>query len=171
MDLAEQLNTIQLKQDVLNVCQWVGTDKQRFGELMQLVLNGTLRQQQKGAWVMTTICDLFPSLAEPYLGKMLGKLVVEGLHQGLYRSLIRVMQTCELPKQLHGRIIDTMFQIALAPKRSIAEHAFSLQVAARMVKTYPDLKPEFELVMAEVLEIDSSAAVKSTVRSIRKKLG
>lgn len=168
MDLQANLDRIQFKEHVLEVVDWVGDDTERFHRLLEFILKGTNREQQKSAWVLTTICEAKPELAQPYLARFLDLLDHKGLHQGLYRCLIRIMMTCELPEKLHARIHDTMTGIMMDPGRSIAERAFAIHVGTRIIKLHPELKDEFSIVLDEIGLTNTSPAIASSIRNARK---
>jgi hypothetical protein len=170
MDLIGALRSTRSKADARSIQDWVGDDTVKFGLLMDIVLKGEGSAQQKGAWVLTTICDVSPDIAQPYLKDILDTIERPGLHQGVYRSLIRLFQKCTLPESLHGRIASIMFSVCTDPNRSIAEHAFAIHVGVRMVKAYPELAGEFKLILDECSELDSSAGVRSSVRKARTAL-
>ena len=169
MNLAEELDTVQFKSDVGRIMEWIGNDPSRLEHLIHFVLNGTKREQHKSSWVLTTICDDRPEVAVPFIASFLDRLQEKGHHQGLYRSLIRIMIKCDLPEELHGRITEVMFEIIQQPSRSIAERAFAIHVVTRMVRLYPELFDEFEMILENAEDSDDSPAIRSSIRNARKK--
>lgn len=164
MDLANFIIGVKNKKDSMLVVDWVGHDSNRFDELMRLVFNGNDKQRQKAAWIITHVTDRYPDLSRPYLDNMLNVIEIEGEHQGVYRSLIRVFTKCHLPEELHERIIDIMFAVAASDHRSVAERAFAMQVCSIMVRRYNDLANELELIVQGIPEADKTPAIRSTIR-------
>ncbi len=168
MDLGVELSKLRRKYHVERIRRWIGTDEERFAELMQYIFTGEAAQRQKGAWVLTNISDRRHFLAQPYLKQMLDVIEGEGEHQGVYRSMIRVFTKCDLPEELHGRITEVMFAVALESKRSVAEKVFAILTGARMVKLYPELGEELSLIIAEVKKHEVTPAIMSSSRSALK---
>ena len=158
--------TLQLdhsKVSVQRVAEHIGGDPGRFGSLMNIVLRGTQREAQLGSWPMSIVCEMHPGTCGPWVTQMLD-LVECQVHQGIHRNLIRAMQFSALPEALHGRITSLMFAIVQDPSLSIASRAFSITVAMRMVRHYPDLAPEFSLILQHVLRTQPGPAVASRAR-------
>lgn len=164
MDLALFLKNTRSKSEVDACIDWIGSNEERLSLLVDIVAGRSSEEQRKGAWVLTTLCESDPDRITPYLKKVIGTIDSDGLHQGVYRSLIRVLQHCEIPKNLHGRVTNSMFRILGDPKRSIAEYAFSIDVACSMVLLYPELRGEFELLIEQISKDRSSAGVHSSIR-------
>ncbi|MGV3636098.1 MAG: hypothetical protein ACO1NQ_00500 [Flavobacteriales bacterium] len=80
--------------------------------------------------------------------------------EAVQRNSIRIMQTCTLPPRFHGRITSAMFARIGDPRRSIAQRAFAITVAARMMDAHPDLAPELRLLLEDALRTDPGPAIR-----------
>ena len=170
MDLSASIASIKSKRRVLEVRSWIGTDGNRFDELMRLVFNGDDRQRQKASWILAHISDHNPELCEPYLDNMLNVIELEGEHQSVYRSLIRVFTKCELPEELHERINDIMFAVAASTHRSVAERAFAMQVCSRMVGAHPEFSEELLEIIQGIREEDKTPGIRATIRHALRRI-
>lgn len=174
MDIRAQLLKGNSRTNAEAVALHVGTDPERFRELMRYMLDDDIRTGQLASQSVAIVCDNHPDLAKPFLKRLLNTLS-EPVHEAVQRNSIRVMQTCTLPKALHGRITDTMFTVVANPERSIAQRAFAITVAGRMVKNYPELRGEFRLLLENVLRVDPGPAIRSratkALKAITKKDG
>ena len=163
MDYGAALLTDRGKANIQCIADHVGSDRVRFAMLMELVVHGYPRQAQLASWPMSIACERHPRMVGPWVEKML-PLLERPVHQSVHRNLIRSMQFCGLPTKLHGRITSLMFAIVQDPSLSIASRAFSITVAMRMVRHYPDLAPEFSLILQHVLRTHPGPAVASRAR-------
>ena len=169
MDLEAELLADRSKANIQRIVEHIGADKSRFAELMALVLHGTPRTAELSSWVMTTVCGAHPTLGGPWVAKMLDRMERPG-HEGVHRNIIRSLQFTELPKRLHGRIFTKMSAIIPDPRYTIAQRAFAITVAMRMVETYPELSGEMRIILEEVLNPDPGPAIRSRADKSLKKL-
>lgn len=171
MDIRAQLLKERGRRNAEAVADHVGRDPQRFAQLMQCVLDDTRLVGQRAAYSAGIVCDAYPHLADPYVERLLDTLDAP-VHEAVQRNSIRTLQTCGLPKALHGRITGTMFAVLADPARSIAQRACAITVAARLVERYPALANEFGLLLEEVLLTDPGPGVRSrAVQTLRKLRG
>lgn len=152
------------------IAAYVGDDPHRFAELMGLMLHdGTTRVQQLAAHGVSVVCESHPDLATPYVKELLATLD-RPVHEGVQRSSIRVLQWCALPKALHGRIADAVLARIADPSFSIAQRAFSITVAMRLVGTHPGLANELRLLLEEALRLHPSPGVRSRAMKALRQL-
>lgn len=170
MDIRAQLLKGNSRANAEAVAAHVGTDPERFRELMRCMLDDDSRTGQLASHSVSIVCDAHPDLAKPFLKRLLDTLD-EPVHEAVQRNSVRIMQTCTLPKALHGRITGTMFSLVADPRRSIAQRAFAITVAGRMVKTYPELRDEFRLLLENALRVDPGPAIRSRANKALKALG
>lgn len=142
------------------IADFVGDDAQRFAELMGHMLDDEHRVAQRAAYSATIVCGRHPVLAKPYVKRLLDVLD-RSVHEAVQRSAIWMMQECELPKALHGRITDAMFRRIADPQYAIAQRAYAITVALRMVRHYPELADEFRLLLEGALRVDPGPAIRS----------
>lgn len=145
------------------IARFIGKDAERFGVLMDILRNGTPELRQRAAWCMGLSCAEHPQLATPWLSDMLD-LLDRPVHDAVHRNIIRTLQVCELPEELHGRITEAMFTWIADASRPIAPRAFAITVALRLVKQYPELGPELRAILELVLRDDPGPAIRSRGR-------
>lgn len=160
MDIRTQLLKGNSRANAENVATYVGSNPGRFRILMQCMLDVDRRTGQLASHSVAIVCDTHPDLAVPYVGRLLGTLDAP-VHEAVQRNSIRIMQTCTLPKGLHGRITSVMFALIADPQRSIAQRAFAITVAMRMVQLYPELNQEMVLLLEDTLRVDPGPAIRS----------
>ena len=169
MDLEAELLADRSKANIQRLVDHIGADKTRFAELMALVMRGTPRTAELSSWVMTTVLQTHPTLGGPWVAKMLDRMERSG-HEGVHRNIIRSLQFTVLPKKLHGRVFSKMSAIIPDPQHTIAQRAFAITVAMRMVETYPELAREMHIILEDVLHPDPGPAIRSRASKSLKKL-
>lgn len=170
MDLRTQLLKEHGRANADLIAEHVGDDPERFAELMQCMLSTEVRIAQRAAFSVGIVGERHPQLTTPYLARML-KALERPVHPAIPRNVIRILQHCDLPKALHGRIIEAMFQRIAEPRHPIAERAFAISVAARLVQRHAGLAAEFRLLLERTLQACPSAAVRSRVNKALKAPG
>lgn len=160
MDIRAQILKEHGRANAEAVADFVGDDAKRFAELMGYMLDDEYRVAQRAAYSVNLVCEAHPHLIKPYVKRLLDVLD-QPVHEAVQRNSIRIMQHCELPKALHGRITEAMFARIADPKQSIAQRAFAITVAERMVQLYPELKDEFRLLLEDALRVDPGPAIRS----------
>ena len=169
MDPRASLERDRGKANILRVAEYVGSDPDRFADLLKLVLNGGPALAQRAAWTMSIVCEHHSGAGAPWIAELLG-LVDRQVHEGICRNAIRSLQFCELPEKFHGRIFTRMSTLVLEPSRTIGERAFAISVAMRMVDRYPELGQEMELVLEESLRLYPGPAIHSRASKGLKKI-
>lgn len=160
MDLHSQLLKEHGRANAEAIADFVGHDKARFAELMHYMLHGDVRLAQRAAFSVGIVGERHHALVTPYLKPMLAALDAP-IHAAIPRNVIRLLHDGPLPKPLHGRIITAMFARIAEPRYAIAERAFAIPVAARLVQLYPELAHEFRLVLEDALRHDPGPAIRN----------
>lgn len=160
MDIRAQLLKGNGRANAEAVARSVGDDKDRFAALMHCMLDDTRLVGQRAAYSVSLVCEAHPHLIKPYMKRLLDALDLP-VHEAVQRNTIRILQHCELPKALHGRITEAMFARIADPQRSIAQRAFAITVAMRMVTLYPELADELRLLLEDALRVDPGPAIRS----------
>lgn len=153
----------------MRVVRWIGSDKKRFRELMALFLRGEYRVTQRAAWVLRHCAERDQSLVEPYLAKMVNRMLEPGVHVAVKRNVVGILQEIEIPRRLLGRIATICFDFLASQDETIAVRAFSMTVLANIAASEPDLKNELRLMIEQQLPWEG-AAFQSRARHVLKQL-
>lgn len=152
------------------IADWISTDEKRFEELMQLLLTDEYRVVQRSAWIISIIAEKHPNLLQPYLEKMVFRMKEEHLPVAVKRNVLRILQFMHLPKHLHGTVMETGFLFLNDPKEAIAVRVFSMTVLCNLAEIYPDIKPELETSINEVMNQEPAPAFRSRARKVLHQL-
>lgn len=147
---------------------WIGTNKKRFKELMQLFLHDEYRVVQRTAWVVGTIGEKHPELIKPYIEAMVNRMHDAGVHVAVKRNVVRALQYITIPESLHGMVMNTCFEFLSDPKETVAVRCFSMTVLATLSKIYPEIKQELKAIIEDQLEHEPTAGFRARAKKILK---
>lgn len=140
MKLKTLLEEEHSKKQCERIVRYIGADKTRFAELMELFLKGEYRITQRAAWPMSYCVQAHPELIRPYFKSLLDNLGKKGLHDAVIRNTLRILQELLIPKKHQGRLMDLCFQLIGAPETPIAIKAFSLTILHHLSRQYPEIR-------------------------------
>lgn len=169
MDLLAAIEKEHSKEQTTRIVKYVGKDKKKFAELMQLFLKGEYRVTQRAGWPLSICVEKYPELMQPYFKKLLDYLDQPGTHEAVTRNIVRILQYVDIPKRFHGRVMNACFEFISTPDTPIAVKAFSLTVLEHLAEEYPDIKPELKVIIEERWDHET-AAFRSRAKKIMKKL-
>jgi hypothetical protein len=157
MDLKSALLEEHSKAQCTRIVNYIGSDKKRFDELMDLFFNGHYRVNQRAAWPLSYIAESQPQLVEPYLEKLVYNLRKRDAHVAVKRNTVRLLQEIEVTDEdLMGELADICFGFLASQDETIAVKAFSMTVLYNITVKEPDLKNELKLLIEELLPYASS---------------
>ena len=169
MDLESEILSVRSKVDAVRVADWVGADRRRFNQLMKQFLEGEYRVAQQSAWILGVCYDRHPWLITPWLGAIVKRIQEPGVHDGVIRNAIRILQCVEIPKELLGTVVALCFEYLNSYDTPIAVKAFSMTVLANAVDREPALQNELNASLTLLLQ-SPSAAVRARARMMLERL-
>lgn len=167
MDLKAAILKEHSKKQCERIVKYIGKDQKRFDALIAIFFNDEYRVVQRAAWPLSYSVIAHPELIKKHLKKIILNLKKPGIHNAVRRNTIRLLQAVEIPKSLHGVIMDLCFQYIADPEEMVAVKAFSLTVLANLAKQYPEIIPELKLIIEDQLPHET-AAFKSRAQKILK---
>jgi len=157
MILLQEILKEHSKAQCSKIVQWVGDSQQRFNELFYLLLNGEYRVAQRAAWPVSYCAIAYPRLIQPNVTRLIKNLKQPNLHVAVKRNTVRLLQEIEIPKNLHGIVMDICFGYVESPNEAVAVKAFSLTILGKLAKQYPEIIPEIKLLIEEQLPHQTAA--------------
>lgn len=168
MNLREELLKNHTKKLIEKIVRYVGNDKKRFAELMNLFLGNTEVISQRAAWAVSYCAEAHPELVTPYLERMLDNLN-QPVHDAVKRNTMRTFQDIDIPKKLQGKTADICFRFLCNKDETIGTKVFSMTVLHNLSKEHSDLKNELSIAIEEQMPF-ASAGFKSRGNKILKAL-
>ncbi len=167
MNLRETILSEHSKTNCDKIVAWVGSDKKRFNELVDLFLNDEYRVTQRAAWPLSYSAIAHPSLMKNNFERLLHNLRHPNLHDSIKRNTVRLLQQIDIPEKYEGEVMDLCFQYVESPTEAVAIKAFSLTILGKLAKKFPEILPEIKLLIEEQI-LHQSAAFKSRAKRLLK---
>lgn len=152
------------KANVLSILKWIGEDEQKVEQLIKLFLAEDAQTVQRASWIISSLAEFSPKLMQKHLQIMIDRMVDASVHVGVRRNMIRSLQFMEIPESMHGVILDACFSFLENPKEGNVVQVFAMSVIERLTNEYPEIIPEFQLIIERNLENGASPAFKSRAR-------
>lgn len=156
-----QLEAMLLNQRYMHQAQkvmaWVGHSPRRFDALVQLVAGEDRKLAQKAAWPMSYVAAAHPDWALKHLPALLATIKKPDVHNGVVRSVVRLLQFVDIPEELNGEVMDSCFRYIEDIREKPAVKAFALTVLHQLSQTYPDILPEIRTLVASRIEHETPA--------------
>lgn len=170
MNIRERLEAEHSKTLTTAIVNYIGSDKKRFKELMNIFFGGEYRMTQRAAWPMSYVAIEQPQLLDPYFDKLIKQLQMPDNHPAIARNILRVLQEIEIPEKYWGALVDLSFKIIISETQPAAIRAFAITVAAKISKNYPELKNELLMILKELNSFPQLPSMKSRIKKALKEL-
>lgn len=138
------------------IVAYIGTDKKRFGYLINVFFNGTYRLSQRASWPLSFCIEQHPKLVKPHLKKLISGLKKPDLSDASKRNKLRLLQFVSVPRPLQGITSQICFDFLQNRKEPIAVRVFSMTVLANLVEKQPGLKSELRIIIEDELPYGSA---------------
>lgn len=169
MDLEAEVLREHSKLNTVRIARWIGSDRRRFEQLMELFLHGDYRITQRSAWIVGECYEQNPRLIVPWLPALLKKMQEPGVHDAVKRNVVRILQCVDIPKALLGTVVSLCFDYVNSYDTPIAVKVYSMTVLVNAADREPALRRELKAAIE--LQLQSPIpAVMSRARRMMKKL-
>jgi len=142
MNLVDEILKEHSKKQKDKIVSYVGNDRKRFAQLVDVFLQGPYRVTQRAAWSLSNCIEKYPDLLKPHFKKILGQLSNDNIHDSVKRNILRTLQFVRVPKAHQGVITNLCFGFLADTKEPIAIRVFAMTVLANIAKEVPELKNE-----------------------------
>lgn len=170
MDLLAEISAEHSRSQSARIAGWIGGKPARLEQLIGLFLHGDRQTVQRSAWILRFVSDSHPGLITPFLPQMIDKMRESGVHVAVKRNVLAILQTRDIPESLHATLMNTCFDFLSDPTEAVAVRCFSMTVLANLAQTYPDLGQELSVLVADILEHETSAGLKARSKRTLKEI-
>lgn len=151
MDLHTEILKHNSKEQNRQIADWVAKDKQRLSELLQLFFHGDYTTTQRSAWILSLVNDTEPRLLFPHLSRVIERMNEPGVHSGVKRHVVSILERIEIPASLHGQAMNVCFDFLADPNEAVAVQCSSMSVLHKLSKHYPELRQELITIIEDRL--------------------
>ncbi len=171
MDISKALlkDKLHKKEQALIITDYACSTPENFKELMQCFLSNEYRLAQRAAWSISWAAQKKPHFIKLYIKDLIEQLSRKAVHDAVIRNSVCILQKIDIPKDLHGELMNCCFAFIESNKTPVAVKAFSLTTLFNLSKIYPDIKNELKIIIEERLD-DETAAFKQRGKQILRHL-
>lgn len=153
----------------LSIAAFATSSPKHFKELIKCFLSNEYRLAQRAAWCVSWAARKKPELIKPHIKDLVAQLGRTDVHDAVIRNSVRVLQEIEIPRELHGDVINACFEFIETPSTPVAIKAFSMTTLFNLSKNYPEIKNELKIIIESNWD-NETAAFKSRGRKVLKAL-
>lgn len=168
MDLREEILREHSRAQTLKIAHWIGSDKKRVAQLMDMFLHDEYRVVQRAAWVVRMVYEKHSHIILPFLEQLINKMNEPGVHVAVKRNVVGILQDVDIPEPLQGQVMNTCFDMLADPKETIAVRCHSMTVLDNLSKTYPEIRQELVAIIQDQLEQETTAGFRARAKKILK---
>ena len=169
MNLESEILKEHYKRQVKKIARWIGHDKNRFKQLMELFLHGDYVITQRSVWILSHCAESYPELISPWLKPIIKKMQEPSVHDAVKRNVLHILQNIEIPAPLLGIVVSLCFDYLNSLESPITVKALSMTVLLNIARSEPDLQHELQLVIEQMFPY-VGAALRARSRIILKEL-
>ena len=169
MNLESEILKEHSKRQVVKIAKWIGNNRRRFKQLMELFLNGKPVVTQRSAWAVGILGEKYPKLITPWLPAMLKKMQEPKVHCAVKRNVTRTLQFVDIPRRHLGKVVTICFNELADPKSPIAVKAFSMYTLAKIAKKEPAIVQELKVTI-ELMLPHASGGLLACSRKVLKQI-
>ncbi len=167
MNIREALIAEHSKRQTLKIVNYIGSDPEKFSELMSIFFEGNYRLTQRASWSLNYCAEFHPELIKPYLAKLIDQLTDREGHSAVRRNIVRLLQNVEIPAKFAGKLFSICIDLLDDPNEPVAVRVFAMSVAAKIANGQKDLLNEIRLITEKHIP-HSTAAFRARARSVFK---
>ena len=158
MNIRQEILKEHSKSNALKIAAYTITSKKNFKELMQCFMADEYRLAQRAAWSVCLVAQKKPAFMKPYLHDLVSQMQRKDVHDSVIRNAVRILeQITDIPKKLHGEIMNACFHFIETPTTAVAIKAFSLTTLFNLSKQYPEIKSELKLIIEDRWDTETAA--------------
>ncbi|MFV0606706.1 MAG: hypothetical protein ACK5NK_12785 [Niabella sp.] len=165
--LMNMLSAEHSKAQMLKIVTYIGNNQKKFDQLTAIFLTEPYRMSQRASWPLSNCAERYPSLVKKHLPVLLQFAKEENRHPSIKRNVMRIFAIVNIPKNMHGEIMNECIGNIENPSEAIAVQAFSLGILQKLTKIYPEIYSEIEMIIENRLPHASPAFI-SRVNKYRK---
>jgi hypothetical protein len=143
---------------------------QLIKEIVKLAASNDLTLAMRSTWALQHISFEHPELLSPHIGTLVKALKKEKQHTGAQRNIIRIFHEIDIPEKYVGEIFDSCINFTKNATLPHAVRAFAITTLGIICKTYPELKPEVELILSELRSYPQPPSITVCIRKTLKVL-
>ena len=166
--LADALSDTHSRAQAEAIADWIGTDPERFAELVALLLGPDPLLAQRAAWPLRVVGETYPTLLAPHWPALIDRLG-QPAHPALPRNILALASAWQQPweEEVFGWLVDHSFRLLEQPSAPVAIKAHAMTVLHSATQREPGLIPELEALIEAQLPLGSAGFVNRGQKILR----
>lgn len=136
---------------------------------IKILILGTKREQQVISWPLSNVGLKSPEKLIPFMDKLSDLFLNSNTHPSIKRNLLRFFEVIEIEEKYQVKILDQCLSIISKATEPIAVIAFSITVASKIVKNYPELNNELSEIIKLIPDEIKTPAVQVRIKRFYKR--
>ena len=158
MKIEEFLGSSHITLKKEEIARLIGISSSRFRELKTLALSGKMPICWRSAWMMDYMSEQDPSLPADHLHELWGEMG-KPHPDGVKRSILRMLCRYEIPEEYQGMATDLSLDWIQKETVPVALKAYSMNILLKVATLYPELAPEFIVIIENQLPYGSGGYI------------
>jgi len=150
MDIRAQLLKEHSKANSVLIANYIGEDKNRVEELLNLFLANEYRVTQRSSMVFSIISDKHPELLAPYIALLVQTVCNTSTSEAVLRSSVRFFQFYKITEEYQGLLLERCYQLLKNAEKGVAIRAFSIAILYNISEPYEELTNELKLTLEDL---------------------
>ena len=168
MNLQTEILKEHSKRQAVKIGSWVGNNRTRFKQLMELFLSGDYRVTQRSAWIVSYCGLKHPELVYPWFPAMLKRMQEPGVHIAVKRNVLRILEEIKIPRTLFGPLMSICFDELASHESTIAVKVYSMSILAKIAKEKPAITRELQAMMEQMLP-QAGPGIRARIRKVLRR--
>jgi len=168
MDYTERLTREHSRSNTDAIAKAIGSDPKEFKKIIDILYTAKAPLPQRASWLLAVVSRNHPELITPYVTQFINS-VQSFTIDGIKRNMMSALCTQEIPKRMQGKLVSICFDFILSPSETVAVKVLSLDILAKFISDYPELKNELKAAIEDQLP-KTTAAFHSKGKKVLKRL-
>lgn len=174
MNAEDEIRVSRDKPNILRVGRLICEGKISFKEVVDLIPKDEYLQQRASQVLIHTLAYHKYKPTDAEIVSLINVLKVEQMIDGAYRNILRTLEELnDYPEEMEGFLYDYCVRSIMDLRHPVAIRVFSIPVAFKIAKNYPELLIELKQTLASIPDEDSTSAItrkRKYLRMIEKEL-
>jgi hypothetical protein len=170
LNIRAQLLFEHSKKNALLISNYIIQYPSKLEELIYLFLKKEPIVSQRAALSISAYFDLNKENLMPFINRFIPVLGEDGHHVAIKRSILRILQSLEIPEEHAASLIDNCIQFIQNPKEPIAVKVFSMNILKKFCQYHPELEVEVIPLIEDLIDREPSAGILSCGKKVLKTL-
>lgn len=166
--LKAQLEAEMSRANIDYVADWVGSNRERIDELVDLALDTNSQVAARALWALEKVATSHHNILLPYISSIVDALP-RFPSSGMRRISCKILMISDVPAEFDGQIVDFCFRMLETIDEPIGVKANCLSLIAERLGKYPELESELNAIVSDIIGSSGSKGFAVRARKVMQK--